>query len=87
MKYLILSILAIHLISLGSFAQIVDTATISGTVHDASGAVVPQAHVTLLHADTGSIGSAGVGTVTSAGAPYQLQRLSREIQLALKLYF
>ncbi|MGH9614123.1 MAG: hypothetical protein ACRD4P_13695, partial [Bryobacteraceae bacterium] len=35
----------------------------------------------------GTIGAAGVGTITSAGAPYQLQRLSREIQLALKFYF
>jgi hypothetical protein len=34
-----------------------------------------------------SIGAAGVGTITSSGAPYQFARLSREIQLALRLYF
>jgi len=34
-----------------------------------------------------SIGSAGVGTITAAGAPLTFQRTSREIQLALKLYF
>ncbi len=34
-----------------------------------------------------TIGSAGVGTITSAGSPYTLQRLSREIQLALKFSF
>jgi outer membrane receptor protein involved in Fe transport len=34
-----------------------------------------------------SIGSAGAGTITAAGAPLTFQRTSREIQLALKLYF
>jgi hypothetical protein len=34
-----------------------------------------------------TIGAAGVGTITSAGSPFTFQRLSREIQLALKLYF
>jgi len=34
-----------------------------------------------------SIGSAGVGTISAAGAPLTFQRTSREIQLALKLYF
>lgn len=34
-----------------------------------------------------TIGAAGVGTITSAGSPYTLQRLSREIQLALKFSF
>lgn len=34
-----------------------------------------------------TIGSPGVGTVTTAGAPITLQRTSREIQLALKLSF
>ena len=34
-----------------------------------------------------SIGSATVGTITSAGQPPLFQRTSREIQLALKLYF
>ncbi|MGH9352222.1 MAG: TonB-dependent receptor, partial [Terriglobia bacterium] len=34
-----------------------------------------------------AIGTTGAGTVTSAGAPYQLSRLSREVQLALKFYF
>lgn len=33
------------------------------------------------------IGNAAVGTITSAGAPLLYQRTSREIQLALKLYF
>lgn len=30
---------------------------------------------------TSSVGAEGAGTITSAGAPYQLRRLSREIQL------
>jgi hypothetical protein len=34
-----------------------------------------------------SIGNAAVATITSAGAPLLFQRTSREIQLALKLYF
>jgi len=34
-----------------------------------------------------SIGSAGAGTISAAGAPLTFQRTSREIQLALKLYF
>jgi hypothetical protein len=34
-----------------------------------------------------SIGSAGVGTISGAGAPLTFQRTSREIQFALKLYF
>jgi len=34
-----------------------------------------------------TIGAPGVGAITSAGSPYTFQRLSREIQLALKLYF
>jgi hypothetical protein len=34
-----------------------------------------------------SIGAAGVGTITAAGAPLTFQRTSREIQFALKLYF
>ena len=34
-----------------------------------------------------TIGAAGVGTITSAGSPYTLQRLSREIQFALKFSF
>jgi outer membrane receptor protein involved in Fe transport len=34
-----------------------------------------------------TIGAAGVGTITSAGSPYTLQRLSREIQLAMKFSF
>ena len=34
-----------------------------------------------------SIGNAGAGTITAAGAPLTFQRTSREIQLALKLYF
>lgn len=34
-----------------------------------------------------SIGAAGAGTITAAGAPLTFQRTSREIQLALKLYF
>ena len=34
-----------------------------------------------------TIGAAGAGTITSAGAPLTFQRTSREIQLALKLYF
>jgi hypothetical protein len=34
-----------------------------------------------------TIGAAGVGTITSSGSPYTLQRLSREIQFALKLSF
>jgi hypothetical protein len=34
-----------------------------------------------------SVGAAGTGTITSAGAPLNLQRTSRQIQLALKLYF
>jgi hypothetical protein len=33
------------------------------------------------------IGNAAVATITSAGAPLLFQRTSREIQLALKLYF
>jgi hypothetical protein len=33
------------------------------------------------------IGFAGVGQITSAGNPPLFQRTSREIQLALKLYF
>ena len=33
------------------------------------------------------IGSAAAGTITSAGAPLLFQRTSREIQLALKLYW
>jgi hypothetical protein len=35
----------------------------------------------------GSFGSAGFGTITSAGAPLTLQRTSRQVQLALKFYF
>ena len=34
-----------------------------------------------------TIGAAGAGSITSAGSPYTLQRLSREIQLAAKFYF
>ena len=34
-----------------------------------------------------TIGAAGVGTITSAGSPYTLQRLSREVQLAMKFSF
>jgi hypothetical protein len=34
-----------------------------------------------------TIGTATAGTITSAGAPLTFQRTSREIQLALKLYF
>ena len=34
-----------------------------------------------------SIGNAGAGTISAAGAPLTFQRTSREIQLALKLYF
>ena len=34
-----------------------------------------------------SIGTATAGTITAAGAPLTFQRTSREIQLALKLYF
>jgi len=34
-----------------------------------------------------TIGAAGAGTITSAGSPYTLQRLSREIQFALKFSF
>jgi len=34
-----------------------------------------------------SIGAAGAGTISAAGAPLTFQRTSREIQLALKLYF
>jgi hypothetical protein len=34
-----------------------------------------------------TIGAAGVGTITSSGSPYTLQRLSREIQFALKFSF
>ena len=34
-----------------------------------------------------TFGNAGFGTITSAGAPLTLQRTSRQIQLALKLYF
>jgi len=33
------------------------------------------------------IGNAAAGTITSAGAPLLFQRTSREIQLALKLYW
>jgi hypothetical protein len=33
------------------------------------------------------IGSAAAGTITSAGAPLLFQRTSRQIQLALKLYW
>jgi hypothetical protein len=34
-----------------------------------------------------TIGAVGAGSITSAGSPYTLQRLSREIQLAAKFYF
>ena len=34
-----------------------------------------------------TIGSAGAGTISAAGAPLTFQRTSREIQVALKLYF
>ena len=34
-----------------------------------------------------TFGAAGFGTITSAGAPLTLQRTSRQVQLALKLYF
>jgi hypothetical protein len=34
-----------------------------------------------------TIGAPGAGAITSAGSPYTFQRLSREVQLALKLYF
>jgi hypothetical protein len=33
------------------------------------------------------IGNAAAGTITSAGAPLLFQRTSRQIQLALKLYW
>jgi hypothetical protein len=36
---------------------------------------------------TATFGSPGFGTITSAGAPLTLQRTSRQLQLALKLYF
>ena len=34
-----------------------------------------------------TVGAAGAGSITSAGAPLNLQRTSRQIQLALKFYF
>jgi hypothetical protein len=34
-----------------------------------------------------TIGAPGAGAIVSAGSPYTFQRLSREVQLALKLYF
>ncbi len=34
-----------------------------------------------------TFGSAGFGTITAAGAPLTLQRTSRQVQFALKLYF
>jgi hypothetical protein len=34
-----------------------------------------------------TFGSAGFGTISAAGAPLTLQRTSRQVQLALKLYF
>jgi hypothetical protein len=34
-----------------------------------------------------TIGAPGAGAITSAGSPYTFQRLSREVQLALKAYF
>jgi hypothetical protein len=34
-----------------------------------------------------TIGTSSVGTITSAGSPFTFQRLSREIQVAAKLYF
>ena len=34
-----------------------------------------------------TIGAPGAGAITSAGSPSTFQRLSREVQLALKLYF
>ena len=34
-----------------------------------------------------TVGAPGAGSITSAGSPYTLQRLSREVQLALKFYF
>lgn len=34
-----------------------------------------------------TFGHAGFGTITSAGAPLTLQRTSRQVQLALKVYF
>jgi hypothetical protein len=34
-----------------------------------------------------TIGAPGAGTITSAGSPFTFQRLSREVQLAVKIYF
>ena len=34
-----------------------------------------------------TIGAPGAGAITSAGSPYTFQRLSREVQLAVKVYF
>jgi len=34
-----------------------------------------------------TIGAPGAGTIISAGSPYTFQRLSREVQLAVKIYF
>ncbi len=43
MTYPVYTFLSINLTIVAAFAQIVDTATISGVVRDSSGAVVPQA--------------------------------------------
>ncbi|MGD0617123.1 MAG: carboxypeptidase regulatory-like domain-containing protein [Bryobacteraceae bacterium] len=40
-----------------------------------------------LNNPSATIGAAGAGTIISAGSPFTFQRLSREVQFALKLYF
>jgi hypothetical protein len=40
-----------------------------------------------LNTPNATIGAAGAGSITSAGSPFTFQRLSREVQLALKFYF
>jgi hypothetical protein len=44
-------------------------------------------NVPLFNNPNATIGAPGAGTITSAGAPLTLQRTSREIQLALRLFF
>jgi Carboxypeptidase regulatory-like domain len=51
-RYLFVAVLGFALFTQVAFTQ-VNTATISGTVHDTSGAVLPGASVTIVNQETG----------------------------------
>src|SRR5690348_17736998 len=55
MKSKIATVIVCALLPAGAFAQAVAVSQITGTVHDASGSVVPQAQVTATQTNTGLV--------------------------------